>query len=106
MPAAITSGSSSIYRFTLTIFSRAFSAIRFLEINMTSRNIFIWTTMAALSCSRAAWAHAFPDHSDPRVGSTVHESPEEVKIWFDREIEPAFSTIQVLTPDGTEIDKK
>jgi methionine-rich copper-binding protein CopC len=31
----------------------------------------------------AVWAHAFPDHSDPRVGSTVPAPPAQVRIWFD-----------------------
>jgi hypothetical protein len=41
-----------------------------------------------------AWAHAFPDHSEPRVGHAV-EAPRAVRIWFDGEIEPIFSTIYV-----------
>ena len=49
--------------------------------------------------------HAFPDHSDPRVGSTVSGSPSQVRIWFDGDIEPAFSTIMVHSADGRMIDK-
>lgn len=41
------------------------------------------------------WAHAFPDHSEPRVGSTLKVPPSAVKIWFDGYLEPAFSTIEV-----------
>jgi methionine-rich copper-binding protein CopC len=41
------------------------------------------------------WAHAFPDHSDPRVGSTLKTPPSTVRIWFDGYLEPAFSTIEV-----------
>ncbi len=41
------------------------------------------------------WAHAFPDHSEPRVGSTVKTPPAIVRIWFDGYLEPAFSTIEV-----------
>jgi len=39
-------------------------------------------------------AHAFPDHSDPRVGHSV-EAPGSVRIWFDGAIEPVFSTVRV-----------
>ena len=46
----------------------------------------------------AAWAHAFPDHSEPRVGHTV-DPPRSVRVWFDGAIEPVFSTIRV--EDGT-----
>jgi len=34
-------------------------------------------------------AHAFPDHSEPRVGHTVDASPPAVRIWFDGHVENA-----------------
>jgi methionine-rich copper-binding protein CopC len=49
--------------------------------------------------------HAFPDHSEPRVGSTVSNPPSAVRIWFDGDIEPAFSSIRVSTMDGKIVDK-
>ena len=52
--------------------------------------------MAALLLVPApGWAHAFPGHSNPRVGHTVEASPPRVRIWFDGPIEPVFSTIRV-----------
>ena len=51
----------------------------------------------------AAWAHAFPDHSEPRVGHTV-DSPRSVRVWFDGEIEPVFSTIRVEDGDKRRVD--
>lgn len=54
----------------------------------------------------ASWGHAFPDHSNPKVGSTVSGSPSMVRIWFDGDIEPVFSTIMVHTMDGRMIDKR
>ncbi len=53
-----------------------------------------------------AWAHAFPDHSDPRVGHTTETSPTQVRIWFDGEIEPVFSTIRVENADRQQVDKR
>lgn len=50
-------------------------------------------------------AHAFPDHSEPRVGAAVSTPPGEVRIWFDGEIEPVFSTIRVENSDGQRVDK-
>ena len=50
-----------------------------------------------------AWAHAFPDHSDPRVGHTV-DPPHSVRIWFDGDIEPVFSTIRVEDGDKHRVD--
>ncbi len=54
----------------------------------------------------ASWGHAFPDHSDPKVGSTVSGSPAQVRIWFDGDLEPAFSTLMVHNTDGKMIDKR
>ncbi|MBI3359354.1 MAG: copper resistance protein CopC [Nitrospirae bacterium] len=52
------------------------------------------------------WAHAFPDHSEPTVGSTLRESPKIVKIWFDSYLESLFSSIEVFDQNQTRIDKK
>lgn len=52
-----------------------------------------------------AQAHAFPVRSDPRVGWTVALSPSKVTIWFDGELEPAFSTITVFNVAKQQVDK-
>jgi len=52
-----------------------------------------------------AWAHAFPDHSEPRVGHTVEVSPPAVRIWFDGRIEPVFSTLRVEDDSQRRVDK-
>ena len=49
--------------------------------------------------------HAFPVHSEPRVGWTVASSPPKVTIWFDGELEPAFSTITVYNLAKQQVDK-
>jgi methionine-rich copper-binding protein CopC len=51
-------------------------------------------------------AHAFLDHSDPKVGSVVAKPPSEIKLWFTEEIEPDFSTIEVDDSNGKRIDKQ
>ena len=61
--------------------------------------------MMALATSEAG-AHAFLDHASPAVGSTVHGSPALVRLWFSQELEPAFSTVKVLSADGKQIDKQ
>ena len=53
----------------------------------------------------AALGHAFPDHSEPKVGATVTVSPAVVRIWFDGALEPAFSTIVVQDGGGKKVDK-
>lgn len=50
--------------------------------------------------------HAFPDHSDPKVGSTVSGSPAIVRIWFDSDLEPAFSKIMVHSANNEMVDKR
>ena len=49
---------------------------------------------------RAGDAHAFLDHADPRVGSTVRSSPTAVTLTFTEGVEPAFSKIEVIDGDG------
>lgn len=53
----------------------------------------------------SSWAHAFPDHSDPKVGATLNSSPSLVRIWFDSDLEPAFSKITVRNADDKAVDK-
>ena len=53
----------------------------------------------------SAWGHAFPDHSEPRVGWRVQTPPSRVRIWFDGAIEPIFSTITVMNAEKQRIDK-
>ena len=52
----------------------------------------------ALTAPGIAGAHAFPDHSEPRVGHTLDASPPAVRIWFDGAIEPVFSRSGSRTP--------
>jgi methionine-rich copper-binding protein CopC len=52
-----------------------------------------------------AHAHAFLDHAEPAVGSTVRASPATVRLRFTEGIEPAFSTIRVLDRQGRQVDK-
>ena len=51
-----------------------------------------------------AWAHAFPDHSEPRVGHTV-DPPPSVRVWFDGAIEPVFSKIRVEDGEKRRVDR-
>ncbi|HEX7349283.1 MAG TPA: copper resistance protein CopC [Rhodanobacteraceae bacterium] len=55
----------------------------------------IGSMLAALVVAPLALAHAFPSHSSPAVGATLTTAPHDVKIWFDGELEPVFSTLIV-----------
>lgn len=58
-----------------------------------------------LACAAAprASAHAFPDRSSPEVGATVGKAPQQVKVWFDGELEPVFSTLIVKNASGKQV---
>jgi methionine-rich copper-binding protein CopC len=52
---------------------------------------------------QGSWAHAFVDHAEPAVGSQIHGTPTQVKIWFTEKLEPALSKIQVFDTSGLEV---
>ena len=52
----------------------------------------------------AVWAHAFLDHSDPAVGSTVPTSPAVIHLWFTQQVEPAFSSVTVTDQSGASMN--
>lgn len=62
-------------------------------------------TIGLLLMAASAWGHAFPDHSEPRVGWTVPTPPSRVRIWFDGALEPTFSTITVTNTNKQRVDK-
>jgi copper resistance protein C len=62
--------------------------------------------VALQSCCSQAYAHAFLDHARPAVGSTVHGSPGEIRLWFTSPLEPAFSSAKVLDQSGRQVDMK
>lgn len=65
-----------------------------------------WLVAAALLLApTGVRAHAFPDHSEPRVGHTVDAPPATVRIWFDGAIEPVFSTIRVEDTRQQRVDR-
>lgn len=61
--------------------------------------------IVAVTLPTIALAHAFPVRSEPRVGWTVAVAPLKVIIWFDGELEPAFSTIAVYNAAKQRMDK-
>lgn len=52
----------------------------------------------------AAAAHVFLERAEPRVGSTLRAAPAEVKLWFTGSLEPAFSTLRVVSERGERVD--
>jgi copper resistance protein C len=72
---------------------------------MARRLLTTLTLAGAVLCAgeSATLAHAFLDHAVPAVGSTVHQPPVEVRIWFTEELEPAFSTVKLANASGAAV---
>jgi copper resistance protein C len=70
------------------------------------RNI-ILAGMLALSpfAATVAHAHAFLDHAEPRVGSTVPTAPRVLTLTFTQELEAAFSSAEVTDTKGARVDQ-
>jgi methionine-rich copper-binding protein CopC len=60
--------------------------------------------LLAVSASTAAYAHAFLDHAEPRVGSTVPTAPRELVLSYTQNLEPAFSSVEVTDANGARVD--
>jgi hypothetical protein len=72
------------------------------------KNFLIQSLVVALflALQGRAWGHAFLDHAEPKVGSTVTNSPAQIKVWFTQNLEPAFSKLEVRDARGKEVDKQ
>ena len=67
--------------------------------------IVVSSALLALVAAEAAWAHAFLDHAEPRVGSSVPTAPRQVSLWFTQNLEPAFTTVEVQNSSGGRVDQ-
>jgi copper resistance protein C len=61
------------------------------------------TLLAAMATTNAR-AHAFLDHAEPRVGSTLPSAPRELVLFFTQNLEPAFSSVEVSDANGARVD--
>ena len=60
---------------------------------------------ALLLGAGVAWSHAFLERAEPRVGSTVKSPPSQVRAWFSQDLEPAFSTLEVVNERGERVNR-
>jgi len=70
----------------------------------------IATILALALCDVAAWsslaaAHSLPERFEPRRGAALRSAPAEVRILFQGDLEPAFSTVHVIDSAGRCVDK-
>jgi len=68
-------------------------------------SVFIASMLSIAAFLAQVEGHAFPIRSEPRVGWTIANPPLKVTIWFDGELEPAFSTITVYNSVKQQVDK-
>lgn len=74
-----------------------------LSVRAATRIVVSLALLAGLSGN--VFAHTSLDRAVPAVGSVVHGSPAEVRLWFISKIEGAFSTVKVLDGNGQQVDK-
>ena len=65
---------------------------------------FATSVLLAIMSGTTAEAHAFLDHAEPRVGSTVPTAPRELSLSFTQKLEPAFSSVEVSDGNGARVD--
>ena len=65
---------------------------------------FATSVLLTLIASTAANAHAFLDHAEPRVGSTVATAPSELSLFYTQNLETAFSAVEVSDANGKRVD--
>jgi methionine-rich copper-binding protein CopC len=65
---------------------------------------FTTTVLLTVMAGCAAEAHAFLDHAEPRVGSTVPTAPREVVLSYTQNLEAAFSSVEVSDANGARVD--
>jgi copper resistance protein C len=65
---------------------------------------FATTVLLTVIVGTAAEAHAFLDHAEPRVGSTVPTAPRELSLFYTQNLEPAFSSVEVSDANGKRVD--
>lgn len=66
----------------------------------TRAHIARFSLLLALSIPLVAYAHAFPERSRPRVGSTLQKPPHRIRIWFDAGLEALFCSLTVKNATG------
>lgn len=65
----------------------------------------VLTLVVLASRHSPAPAHSSPERFVPAPDATLRSAPAEVRVLFDGDLEPAFSTIQVTDSGGRRVDK-
>ena len=61
--------------------------------------------LMAVDCARSSFAlaHAYPSNVSPADGSTVTQSPREIRIQFTEGVELEFSRVDVKSTNGERV---
>src|SRR5438045_6016723 len=73
------------------------------------RNVFIALLFAlslVLILPAIASAHAILLRSDPAKDAVLHVAPQQVRMWFSEDLNPAFSTAVVVNAQNQPVDQK
>jgi methionine-rich copper-binding protein CopC len=65
---------------------------------------FAISALLTVMLGTAAEAHAFLDHAEPLVGSTVPTAPRQLSLSFTQNLEAAFSSVEVSDANGARVD--
>jgi copper resistance protein C len=65
-----------------------------------SSMVVLLTGLALLFGSAPAWAHSQLETSDPASGTSVAAAPQKVSLTFNEPVQPGFTVITVIGPDG------
>ncbi len=60
---------------------------------------------AALALPAAAEAHALLVKASPARRAVLTHPPEQVELWFNERLEPAYSSLTVETEAGERVDR-
>ncbi len=71
------------------------------SVNKFAQAILIGLLLVAPSL---ATAHAYLVKSIPAGRATLFSSPAKVQLWFNERLEPRYSSLSVIDPDGKRVD--
>lgn len=62
--------------------------------------ITIFFILLLMMQTNSVWAHASLVKSDPPRRASLSESPSQIQLWFNEEIETAYASVQVFDSNG------
>ena len=76
---------------------------RRLSLRSIPRVVLLPVALAIVTLPAALLAHAHLERSSPSAREALTRAPAEIRLWFSEHPEPAFTRIQLLAVDGTQV---